>query len=151
MQWFDVSKKGLAKLLEERGFAFIVYELIQNALDTDSPSAVVNISWTKGLASVEGVDEHEPVARGPRSAPGIDDLAEPAGDAAGAASERPGERALAHAAGVHVNSVKYWERADSFCAGWAVARLLAVLADHGVSVETVRSDDGRKIAVVRAG
>ena len=58
---------------------------------------------------------------------------------------------LAHAAGVHVNSVKYWERADGFCAGWAVDHLQAVLADHGVSVETVRSDDGRKIAVVRAG
>jgi DNA-binding transcriptional regulator YiaG len=60
------------------------------------------------------------------------------------------QRALAQAAGVHVNSVKYWERADRFCAGWAVDLLQAVLADHGVSVETVRSDDGRKIAVVRA-
>ena len=61
------------------------------------------------------------------------------------------QRALAQAAGVHVNSVKYWERADGFCAGWAIDLLLTVLADYGVSVETVRSDDGRKIAVVRAG
>ncbi len=59
--------------------------------------------------------------------------------------------ALAQAAGVHVNSVKYWERANSFCAGWAIDLLLAVLADHHVSVETIRSDDCRKIAVVRAG
>ncbi len=61
------------------------------------------------------------------------------------------QHALAQAAGVHVNSVKYWERAEGFCAGWAVDRQLAALADHGVSVETIRSDDGRKVAVVRAG
>ena len=61
------------------------------------------------------------------------------------------QRTLAQAAGVHVNSVKYWERTDGLCAGWAVDRLLAVLTDRGVSVETVRSDDGRKIAIVRAG
>jgi DNA-binding transcriptional regulator YiaG len=61
------------------------------------------------------------------------------------------QSALAQAARVHVNSIKYWERADGLCAGWAVDRLLTVLADRGVLVETVNSDDGRKIAIVRAG
>ena len=33
MNWFDVSKKGLAKLLQRRGRAFAILELIQNAWD----------------------------------------------------------------------------------------------------------------------
>lgn len=31
--WFDVDKEGLSKLVERRGKAFIVYELLQNAWD----------------------------------------------------------------------------------------------------------------------
>lgn len=31
--WFEVSKEGLAKLMERKGKAFIVYELLQNAWD----------------------------------------------------------------------------------------------------------------------
>jgi hypothetical protein len=36
MQWFDVDKQGLAKLLERRGKAFAIMELIQNAWDTNA-------------------------------------------------------------------------------------------------------------------
>lgn len=35
MQWFEVDKAGLGKLLERRGRAFIIYELIQNGWDQD--------------------------------------------------------------------------------------------------------------------
>jgi len=40
-QWFDVDKDGLAKLIENRGRAFVVHELVQNAWDTDAK--LVNI------------------------------------------------------------------------------------------------------------
>ena len=33
--WFDVDRKGLAKLLERRGKEFLVFELLQNAWDED--------------------------------------------------------------------------------------------------------------------
>ncbi len=33
--WFNVDKKGLAKLLEQRGKAFAVFELVQNAWDAE--------------------------------------------------------------------------------------------------------------------
>lgn len=35
MDWFTVDRQGLAKLLERRGKEFILFELIQNALDED--------------------------------------------------------------------------------------------------------------------
>lgn len=38
--WFDVDKAGLAKLLEQRGKAFAVFELIQNAWDADGATDV---------------------------------------------------------------------------------------------------------------
>jgi hypothetical protein len=34
--WFEVDKEGLAKLLERRGKAYVIYELLQNAWDTDA-------------------------------------------------------------------------------------------------------------------
>ena len=43
MQWFDVDKAGLAKLLEERGAAFAVLELVQNALDTEADEVTINL------------------------------------------------------------------------------------------------------------
>ncbi|KZX85191.1 hypothetical protein A3715_17330 [Oleiphilus sp. HI0009] len=36
MQWFNVDKEGLSKLLEGKGKEFVLYELIQNALDENS-------------------------------------------------------------------------------------------------------------------
>jgi hypothetical protein len=42
MQWFDVDKQGLAKLLERRGKAFAITELIQNAWDTNAKCVKVS-------------------------------------------------------------------------------------------------------------
>jgi hypothetical protein len=43
--YFEVDKKGLAKLLEEKGKQFAVYELIQNAWDTSAKK--VDITFKK--------------------------------------------------------------------------------------------------------
>lgn len=40
MKWFDVDKQGLSQLLEEKGKAFAVCELLQNAWDADDTSEV---------------------------------------------------------------------------------------------------------------
>lgn len=40
MQWFDVDRNGLAKLLEAKGKAFAVLELLQNAWDADGVTTV---------------------------------------------------------------------------------------------------------------
>lgn len=40
MNWFEVDKKGLAKLIERKGKAWILYELIQNAWDEDGVTRV---------------------------------------------------------------------------------------------------------------
>lgn len=44
MEWFTVDKAGLAKLLEKRGKAFALHELIQNAWDTDATHVNVTIA-----------------------------------------------------------------------------------------------------------
>jgi hypothetical protein len=41
--WFDVDKSGLAKLLERRGRAFAVIELVQNAWDTGATEVSVSL------------------------------------------------------------------------------------------------------------
>lgn len=46
-QWFDVDRDGLAKLMERRGKAFILHELVQNAWDTDATRVDI------GLKSLE--------------------------------------------------------------------------------------------------
>ena len=43
MNWFDVDKEGLAKLLEGRGKAFVIHELVQNAWDTDAKQVEVRL------------------------------------------------------------------------------------------------------------
>jgi hypothetical protein len=48
MQWFDVDKSGLAKLLERKGKAFAIYELIQNAWDTDTKRVDVTLERLPG-------------------------------------------------------------------------------------------------------
>jgi hypothetical protein len=45
--WFQVDRKGLAKLLEGRSKAFILHELIQNAWDTESRQVTVTTSLEK--------------------------------------------------------------------------------------------------------
>lgn len=46
--WFSVDKEGLAAILERRGKAWAVLELIQNALDTASPSVDVTLMPVAG-------------------------------------------------------------------------------------------------------
>jgi hypothetical protein len=41
MEWFTVDKEGLAKLLDRKGKAFVLFELLQNSWDTDA--AYVNV------------------------------------------------------------------------------------------------------------
>lgn len=57
--WFEVDRDGLRKLLEKRGKAFAVFELIQNAWDTDAKHVTVNLSPVEGkpLAVLEVADD----------------------------------------------------------------------------------------------
>lgn len=55
--WFTVDKTGLAKLLEKKGKAFAVFELIQNAWDTDARNVRVKIGLESRVASVYVEDD----------------------------------------------------------------------------------------------
>lgn len=44
MDWFTVDKTGLAKLLDKRGKSFALFELIQNAWDTDAANVQVTLA-----------------------------------------------------------------------------------------------------------
>jgi hypothetical protein len=50
--WFSVDKEGLAAILERRGKAWAVLELIQNALDTASPTVDVTLTPVPGAPQV---------------------------------------------------------------------------------------------------
>ena len=41
--WFEVDRQGLRQLLNSRGKAFAIFELIQNAWDQNVSSVVVNL------------------------------------------------------------------------------------------------------------
>lgn len=41
--WIDVDRHGLAALLERRGIGWAIYELVQNALDTDATEVIVTL------------------------------------------------------------------------------------------------------------
>lgn len=43
MEWFTVDKAGLAKLLERKGKAFVLFELIQNCWDTEAGNVSVDL------------------------------------------------------------------------------------------------------------
>lgn len=45
MQWFDIDKQGLARLLERKGKSFAVFELVQNAWDEHT--SVVDVRLTR--------------------------------------------------------------------------------------------------------
>lgn len=51
--WFQVDKKGLAKLMEGRGKEFILYELLQNAWDTDAKEVQVSLCRIPSTRFVE--------------------------------------------------------------------------------------------------
>jgi len=48
MNWFEVDKKGLAKLMEGRGSAFAVWELLQNCWDEDVTEVKVTLEPVPG-------------------------------------------------------------------------------------------------------
>jgi hypothetical protein len=50
--WFEVDKEGLAQIVRRRGLAFIIYELVQNAWDTQATRAEVTIEPIPGRAAV---------------------------------------------------------------------------------------------------
>jgi hypothetical protein len=52
MDWFTVDKAGLAKLLDKKGKAFAVFELIQNGWDTSAKNVQVTITPVPGKARV---------------------------------------------------------------------------------------------------
>jgi hypothetical protein len=66
MDWFKVDKEGLAKLLARRGggsgitgIAWLLFELLQNAWDTDASEVKVKMTPIKGrpLVEIEVVDD----------------------------------------------------------------------------------------------
>src|SRR5579871_2323644 len=48
MGWFEVDKEGLAQILERRGKAFVVFELLQNAWDENVTSVEVSLDPVPG-------------------------------------------------------------------------------------------------------
>lgn len=53
MQWFEVDKQGLAKLLARKGKEFVLYELIQNAWDEKTSEVVVTLERVPGTRLVK--------------------------------------------------------------------------------------------------
>jgi len=60
MNWFDIDKQGLRKLLERRGLGWLIYELYQNAVDEDGVTKIdMNLTPTgeRGTALLEVIDD----------------------------------------------------------------------------------------------
>lgn len=59
MGWFEVDKQGLGKLLRRRGMQFVLYELVQNAWDTQATEVSVTLTPVAGrpLAELVVVDD----------------------------------------------------------------------------------------------
>lgn len=51
--WFDVDRKGLAKLLDRKGKEFVVYELVQNAWDENTRKVAVTFDPVEGRSLSE--------------------------------------------------------------------------------------------------
>lgn len=58
--WFEVDREGLAKLVERRGKAFVVHELLQNAWDTECSEVTVKLVPMPGRSMAELIvtDDH---------------------------------------------------------------------------------------------
>lgn len=52
-RWFDVDKEGLSKVVKRRGMEFVLYELLQNAWDTNAGTAEVTLTPVEGRPLVE--------------------------------------------------------------------------------------------------
>src|SRR5215467_5436909 len=48
--WFEVDADGLAKLVRRKGMSFVLYELLQNAYDTEATKVTVELKPIKGKA-----------------------------------------------------------------------------------------------------
>lgn len=57
--WYEVSKDGLKKLLQDKPKSFILYELIQNGWDQNTPFVHVETSWENGKAFIS-VNDADP-------------------------------------------------------------------------------------------
>ncbi len=55
---FEVSKEGLAKLLDRRGKEFIMYELMQNALDENSQAIDIGLHYERGKGRLFCIDDN---------------------------------------------------------------------------------------------
>ena len=53
LPWFEVSKEGLARLLKRKGSAYILYELVQNAWDTNATRVTVTVTPVEGRPLVD--------------------------------------------------------------------------------------------------
>lgn len=61
MNWFDVDKEGLAKLIASRGKVFVLYELLQNAWDESVTKVIVTLAKEKGArCAVLEVEDDSP-------------------------------------------------------------------------------------------
>lgn len=60
MEWFTVDKAGLSKLIEKKGKAFAVFELLQNSWDTDATNVTVRLEPIAGrpYAKLYVKDDH---------------------------------------------------------------------------------------------
>lgn len=59
LDWFDIDKEGLARLLERKGKAFAVLELIQNCWDEDVTSVIVTLTPAgRGKATITVTDDN---------------------------------------------------------------------------------------------
>lgn len=58
MQWFDVDRRGLSKILNERGYQFVAYELVQNSLDEASSQILFETEWSRGKATIQVTDDN---------------------------------------------------------------------------------------------
>lgn len=59
--WFEVDRDGLAKLLRRKGLAFALYELVQNAWDTNTKRVLVELTPVPGRpAAVLRVTDDDP-------------------------------------------------------------------------------------------
>lgn len=59
MQWFDVDKQGLRKLVERKGPAFILFELVQNAWDENATTVHIGLERIAGTRNARLVVEDD--------------------------------------------------------------------------------------------
>ena len=64
--WFEVHKEGLSQLVRRKGMAFVLYELVQNAWDTQATQVDVALEPIPGRPAIRVVvsdDDPDPTLR----------------------------------------------------------------------------------------